>query len=453
MQAATKQYAATKLPLAGGPLTGALVGPSVASRINGIVNASQVFVPGVTGPDIAQQVNQAFLNLQASLTDHSVGTVYVPYGNYTTSHTINIITGKVNTGYRQALVCEPGTTITYTGSGDAVFAAPTNVAPGNIQESNLRIVDCDIIGNSTATNGMHFQGTYGLYLEGNRVSTFNKSGAAGYFFDGSGLATAINDNATSDDIGVLTAGNSTFGTAANSIHWIGGTFESDATWAWQDSAVAQSSEGYDFDIVIDGATFEGNGTIGKTLSGDILVQNSLNFAIENNYLEVSRGGYQILLDGTATPGLGVIKVIGNELDNPGAANANIAATGIINEVDVEQNNVFVGGASFVNATSTFVHVFEANNRPANLDAGTGVFTYLNKQVATLTTTAASSDTILNVPGIERTGILCTATPTNSSAAAMTGVYVSPTTTVGQVTVNHPATAGATFAIFCGTGTY
>jgi hypothetical protein len=67
-------------------------------------------------------------------------------------------------------------------------------------------------------------------------------------------------------------------------------------------------------------------------------------------------------------------------------------------------------------------------------------------VASLTTTAASSDSV-SIKGATSSSH-CTLTPTNASAAAdSTGTYVSSKTT-NQITVAHPASAGRTWDITC-----
>jgi hypothetical protein len=65
--------------------------------------------------------------------------------------------------------------------------------------------------------------------------------------------------------------------------------------------------------------------------------------------------------------------------------------------------------------------------------------------ASITTTASPSDTA-NIPGVTAASH-CVATATNAAAAALTGVYVASVGT-DSVTVNHAATAGASFDIVC-----
>jgi GTP1/Obg family GTP-binding protein len=66
--------------------------------------------------------------------------------------------------------------------------------------------------------------------------------------------------------------------------------------------------------------------------------------------------------------------------------------------------------------------------------------------ATLTTTAAASDTV-TVQGMTSTGH-CSLTATNSTAAANhASTYVSAKTT-NQITVAHTTTAGMTYDVLC-----
>jgi hypothetical protein len=67
-------------------------------------------------------------------------------------------------------------------------------------------------------------------------------------------------------------------------------------------------------------------------------------------------------------------------------------------------------------------------------------------VGTLTTTAATSDTLsaTSVP----VGAACSVEPQDATAASLTGVFVPLVTTAGIVLVNHSATAGGHFSVFC-----
>ena len=66
-------------------------------------------------------------------------------------------------------------------------------------------------------------------------------------------------------------------------------------------------------------------------------------------------------------------------------------------------------------------------------------------VGSLTTTSATSD-VVALPGMTTVGH-CSLTATNSSAATVTGVYVSAKA-AGRITVTHPAAAGLTFDVSC-----
>lgn len=67
-----------------------------------------------------------------------------------------------------------------------------------------------------------------------------------------------------------------------------------------------------------------------------------------------------------------------------------------------------------------------------------------RYVGTLTTTASTSDTLTGVAGVDA-GSHILLSPINSTAAGLTGVWAEAGT--NSVTVNHPATSGAAFAIF------
>ena len=413
-------------------------GSTGVGSFKGIIDASRVTVPGVPSPDMGQRVSKAFLDLQAP-GNPEVGTVYIPAGTYSFNQTMKVFPGSGHTGYRENLVCDAGAILNYTGSGDAFFSG---INPAGIQEADVRVFNCEINGNSTpGANGFHFSGFYGIYLENVKSRGFSKG--HGFYFDGAGVVTAINASATSDRVGVYLTGNSTTVTASNAIHWFGGLFQSDG-WGWQDAA--GGTAGYSFGNTIDGATFEGNGHAG-TESGDIDLQNTLNTTIQSSYFETNYGKYQILID-SGRADQGNIRIVGNELDNPGAKGADITVVGYA-DVDVEANNTANPGAYFVNG-GTKAHITMENNRMSAPNTGAGaLFQYPNKYVMSFTTTANSSDT-LHAPSLQGTGFFCSVAPLNSIAAGFTGVYVPRTTAPGQVVVEHPTTAGAEFAVYCAT---
>ena len=344
---------------------------------NGVLNATTVTVSGVTNPDIGQQITQAFLNLQSGATNGNVGTVYIPSGNYTYSHDINVYIGTNTGAYRQTLLCDPGATLSYTGTGNALLALPT---PNNtnVNGAQFRIIGCNFSGTSSAANGLHFQSFYGIYLQNNLVFKFTNRGAAGFLFDGAGICTAVGNVAFGNTNGVVTQGNATSSQAANAITWIGGLFQANKDWGWFDSSIAHASAGYDYNDTIFGATFEGNGTA-SVQSGDVSVQNVRNFLMQSNYAESNVGRNQIMVDGREVP-IGLVRIIGNELDNP--TSSTILAAGTVANLDVEGNNVQVPGSSFVNAISSTVNTYEANNIVAVGNAGVGAFENLAKASAT-----------------------------------------------------------------------
>ena len=85
------------------------------------------------------------------------------------------------------------------------------------------------------------------------------------------------------------------------------------------------------------------------------------------------------------------------------------------------------------------------NPPAPLSASNQGSTGASSSspLSTTLTTAASISTTVSLSGIT-TGSKVSLTPTNSIAAAMTGVYV--VASLNKITVFHPATLGGTFSI-------
>jgi|GEM_PF-4553064 len=135
--------------------------------------------------DIGTQVNNEIASLP-TVTQNSQtwtqGTVTIYAGTYTYSTTIVLNSPYVN------LRCEPGTILTYTGSGDAIRILPsaqiTGPAPTQPNQGPS-VENCSIYNtSSTAVSGIHAGDISKIHLKNVAVNNFNGSAtSAGYWFD------------------------------------------------------------------------------------------------------------------------------------------------------------------------------------------------------------------------------------------------------------------------------
>lgn len=149
---------------------------------------------------------------------------------------------------------------------------------------------------------------------------------------------------------------------------------------------------------------------------------------------------------TATPSF----IVEHQIDNSPTATSNI--------VYYDNTNVWTWGPTSQipsGTTNQLLYYQQAGTALTPLSLGTNLSisggtinasASLSSYVGTITTTAASSDS-LAVGGIPA-GAHCSAQAQNGTAATLTGVFVPPVASAGTVVVDHSATAGGTFSIFC-----
>jgi len=135
--------------------------------------------------DIGTQVNNEIASLP-TVTQNSQtwaqGTVTIYAGTYNLSTTIVLNSPYVN------LRCEPGTILTYTGSGDAIRILPsaqiTGPAPTQPNQGPS-VENCSIYNtSSTAISGIHAGDISKIHLTNMAVNNFNGTAtSAGYWFD------------------------------------------------------------------------------------------------------------------------------------------------------------------------------------------------------------------------------------------------------------------------------
>jgi len=172
------------------------------------------------GSDIGAQVNTEIATLH-TVTQNSQtwgqGTVRIPQGSYTLSTTIVLNSPYVN------LYCDPGTVLTYTGSGDAIRILPGAqiTGPAATQPNQgPSVQNCSIYNTSaTAISGIHAGDISKIHLTNVAVNNFNgTSTSAAYWFDNTtsfteGMAL-VDITANNNSIAMRftnTGGNNSFG--------------------------------------------------------------------------------------------------------------------------------------------------------------------------------------------------------------------------------------------------
>lgn len=176
------------------------------SSLNGTVSADQF-----PGADMGAQLNAAF-------TANPAGKVTLPPGQtYSYATTWSFPASATNT--YPILDCQ-GSTLNYTGSGDAVLVTPGGAFP---YKSGL-IENCILTGTSVAANSFHQEARIGMNYRNVSVSGFTGTTSAALFLDNTSFAGATTGSAAGwnerSDIDINVFGD-TFGVRALGSH--GGT--------------------------------------------------------------------------------------------------------------------------------------------------------------------------------------------------------------------------------------
>lgn len=211
---------------------------------------------------------------------------YIPAGTYTTSHTISITpqaSGNIS------LRCAPGTTIQYTGSGDAFAALGNGQSQANLVLSGCRFTWAGSTGNA---NGVH--------LEAFNKATINNVSASGFTHGDGFLNQGVNTvdfyNIQSTDnlngvqnVGVVVGG---VNFAANALHFTGGMIANNSQWGIYEDGALAGTVGPDSNNTYRDIAFESNGTPSATSpsGGQIFIQNCLGCGIYSNYFEYAYSG-------------------------------------------------------------------------------------------------------------------------------------------------------------------
>jgi len=211
------------------------------------------------------------------------------------------------------------------------------------------------------------------------------------------------------------------------------------TGIWLQASIANSD--------ISGNTVSGNVLFGASQAGSTAVQmendagTMVGNLVEGNVIRNVASSFN--LTGAATIGNSTIAYNLSTGVSSVFSGANYTNTTRIDPA-ASQVELRPGGGSYISGGITGADVVPALQIGSTSNWAIGNSSALMQQVGTLTTTAAASDVLTN--GIIAAGSHCTATATNATASALTGVYLTPA--AGSVTVYHSSTAGGTFAVAC-----
>ena len=262
------------------------VGSSIASQGSGSVPVADGVVV-VTGYASAGDLGQQFAAAYAA---NGQTAYYIPAGVYTTSHTISV-TPKASGNI--SLRCAPGTTIRYTGSGDA-FAA---LGAGQSQ-ANLVLSGCGFTwaGTAGSANGVHLKAFNKATITNVSASGFNHGD--GFLNQGVNTVDFYSIQSTGNlngihNVGAVVGG---VGFAANALHFTGGMIANNSRWGVYEDGARAGTVGPDSNNTYRDIAFESNGTPSGTApsGGQIFVQSCLGCGIYSNYFEYSLGGGQTM---------------------------------------------------------------------------------------------------------------------------------------------------------------
>jgi hypothetical protein len=280
--------------------------------LNYIGNANGVLNPTIlTGSNIGAQVNAAY----ALCSDATPCHVTIPAGVY--SYSTPILLPRRNQG--NELTIDRNATLTYTGTGDAIGTQP-QVATGNHGET---IIDGGgvLVGNSTATSGIHIRPGQGYAIRDVQVSGFTNGDAV--WVDGANVVDIDNVTGSGSLNGLRITGNrcnssnqctwdrnssrvwtnsgvsGATGYAPNNVHARGNKFSGNAHWGILEMDINPGTSP-SFGNTFDDNDLEGNGTAGSNY-GAVATCLSTGSTITHNYYEASPR--QVLLGCSGDPGV------------------------------------------------------------------------------------------------------------------------------------------------------
>jgi hypothetical protein len=443
------------------------IGILTAGQINSVVNANLQ-----TGSDIGAKINTALTSCAFQCT------VYVPAGAYSFSTTIQIPMGVVNT---YTLQMDKGAVLTYTGTGDAIYAYPS----AGPSYANMTIEGGQLIG-THGGNGVHLVASSFINIHGMAIIGFTN----GLLLDGPNDVNIQNNYIHNNGVGIYLEPTFCNGTTCtptysaglaayttNAIHIENNSIAFNGQWAIYDGNTSPGNTG-SFNNLIKGNNLEDNG-IGTPTYGAVYIARGTGYHIVSNYFEGSPR--QIVL---GTPPIGSPFYFSAQSTNIDA-NYFTVSTATPYQIELEDaiytqingNTVDIvtsnGSNCFINITGEN-HTYVGQNQYGGAGSlmcsggsaiqvltGQGSSSFINTYFLVrnvyqnFAITNSTSDV---VPGqFVVPGSACYATPGTGSAgnvatwqSIIAQVYVIPNpTTPGSATIYHPTgDAGYLYNVWC-----
>jgi hypothetical protein len=359
-------------------------GGLTGKTLNGVANASFY-----TGADIGAKVNSALTALG------NVGTVFIPSGTYTFSTNINM---PVGSNGQAELICSSGARLNFTGTGYAIQAVTTGVAPNN---ANVRIVNCEIVGTSAGSGGVKLHVLNGAVLDHVTVRGF--SSGNGVLVQGANQVDLIAPRLISNAVGLHDIGvvYNALPYAANAVSIHGGYISYNTSYGWYEDATVAGSAGYNLNNHAFGTTLEGN------TGANVFWQGGHTLGCHGCYMEMPTGA-------TTTNPFQIGDATWN-VTNPIVENSFFSSIGASNSITMVQSAYGrVTGNEEIQTITTFLNLGSDTAKVFGTEIGLNksqATNYISGSVSTTTTIRKPDGTITAGAGF--TGIASGNIPTTA----------------------------------------
>lgn len=240
-------------------------GALTAQSVNKIVNVTAYSSAG----DLGQQFAAAYAA-------NGQKTYQIPTGSYSFSHTL-VIT-PITDGQTQ-IQCQPGTQLIWTGGSSDIVSI---IGAGQSRVGHV-MDGCTIVGNSSATAGIHLEAVNGVTISNTQV----QSVISGDGILNQGANTVNYDNViltgnknNVHNVGVVV---SSVNYAANALHFKGGINANAVQWGVYEDAALSATVGLNENNTYESVAFETNGSTSSY--GQVFVQDCISCLFAKDYFE------------------------------------------------------------------------------------------------------------------------------------------------------------------------
>jgi hypothetical protein len=241
-----------------GTVNGSFQALNITGNDNGVLNPTLF-----TGSDIGAKMNAALATMSGG------GTLRIPRGTYSFATTVTF------PGKQYHIDCDAGTTLNYTGSGDAFVFQSAGQATMGIDGNG----GCTLNGTSKTGNGIDIKPTNQTYVTGMRILNFNNA----IYIPGGNTVEIFNNTFQSNNFAAHAITSGTF--SANAVHF-------------HDNEVIQNGWGYysenghvsatpELGVVIRDNVFE------EDVTGDVYLAWDAHTIVTGNYFESSGVGVSV----------------------------------------------------------------------------------------------------------------------------------------------------------------